>query len=137
MINYFSLLRMVRTQKHVNYALLFVAPILTGCGGIAILPSIPSSVLASLPNPVATSVAQYRAYGDSITSGATLSSSEKPFPAFVAEYESVTYVNNAISGDEACDISTRQIFPNKDFPTLVTHPTYTLLIGTNDFTLKG
>jgi hypothetical protein len=137
MINSFFHLRMVRAPKPVNYALLFVAPILTGCGGIAALPSIPSSILAALPNPVATSVAQYRAYGDSITAGATLTGSEKPYPAFVAEYENVTYVDNAISGDEACDVPARQIFPNKDFPTLAAHPTYTLLIGVNDITVKG
>jgi len=136
MINSLSLLRMVRASKPVNSALLFVTLISTGCASITTLPLIPSSVLASLPNPVATSEAQYRAYGDSITAGATLSSSEKPYPAFVAEFKNVTYANNAISSDQACDIPIRQIFPNEDFPTLATHPTYTILIGTNDVSQK-
>jgi len=92
---------------------------------------------ASLPSPVATSVAQYRAYGDSITSGSTLIAPQKPYPAFVAYDESVTYADNGIPSDEACDVPTRQIFPNEDSPTLATHPTYTLLIGTNDDATKG
>ena len=95
------------------------------------------SAIASLPNPVTTSIAQYRAYGDSITAGATLTGSERPYPAFVAEYEAVTYVDNALSSDQACDVSARQVFPNEDSPTLAAHPRYTLLIGTNDVSVKG
>ena len=98
---------------------------------------IPMPNPSSLPIPVATSVAQYRAYGDSITEGYTLIAPQKPFPAFVAYYESVTYADNAIGGDQACDVPTMQIFPNEDFPTLAAHPTYTLLIGTNDVVVKG
>jgi hypothetical protein len=122
----------------VFYALLFATLPLTGCSNsFSIHAYIPSSVLADLPSPVSTSAAQYRAYGDSITAGATLAGSQKPYPAFVAEYEMVTYADNAIAGDQACDVPTRQIFPNEDFPTLATRPTYTLLIGTNDVTIKG
>lgn len=110
---------------------------LRACGSFTTRATVPDAVLASLSNPAATSVAQYRAYGDSITFGATLSGSEKPYPAFVAEYEAVTYADNAISNDEACDVAPRQIFPNKDFPSLATHPTYSLLIGTNDVDAKG
>jgi hypothetical protein len=49
----------------------------------------------------------------------------------------VKYADNALPSDQACDIPTRQIFPNNDFPTLATHPTYTILIGTNDVAVKG
>ena len=122
----------VRSSRAVIFTLLFVTLIVAGCGNLIISRSIPSSVLAALPSPIATSVAQYRAYGDSITAGATLSESERPYPAFVAEDEAVTYADNAISSDQACDVPTRQIFPNQDFPTLASHPMYTLLIGTND-----
>ena len=70
MIKSFPFLRMVRVPKPITCALLFVTLILTGCASVRILTSIPSSVLASLPSPVATSSAEYRAYGDSITAGA-------------------------------------------------------------------
>ncbi|WP_433969063.1 hypothetical protein [Tunturiibacter gelidiferens] len=87
---------------------------------------------------VPTSVAQYRAYGDSITYGFTLSDpATQSYPNLVAKYEHVTVANNALSANQACDVPTAQIFPNQDSPTLATHPTYTLLIGTNDVTFKG
>jgi lysophospholipase L1-like esterase len=93
---------------------------LTGCGKLSV--------------PVApTAVAKYRAYGDSITQGYTLSEpSTQSYPALVAVFENVTFANNALDGDEACDVTTRQIFPNRDNPTFAEHPTYTVLIGTND-----
>ena len=128
----FLLIRIARGPKAAVCALWLVALIPIGCVGFVSRVSIPASVLASLRGPVGTSVAQYRAYGDSITSGLTLSGTEKPYPAFVAEYEGVTYADNALPGDQACDVPTRQVFPNGDLPTLGTHPTYTLLIGTND-----
>ena len=133
----FPLFRLVRAvPTRTLFSLLLVAPVLIGCG-FTNYATIPSSVFANLPNPVATSAAQYRAYGDSITAGATFTVSERPYPAFVAEYEMVAYADNAIPGDQACDIPTRQIFPNEDFPTLESHPMYTLLIGTNDVGAKG
>jgi hypothetical protein len=135
MINPFPFLRELHASKPVIRAVCFATLIFTGCGSFRI--SIPGSVLESLPSPVTTSLAQYRAYGDSITIGATLSGSERPYPAFVAEYEGVSYMDNAISSDQACDVPTRQIFPNEDSPTLATHPVYTLLIGTNDVSTKG
>ncbi len=131
-IKLFLLFNEVRAPRLVICTLLFATLNLAGCASYTDRATIPTSVLASLPSPVATSEAQYRAYGDSITYGATLSASERPYPAFVAEHESVTYVDNAISSDQACDVPARQIFPNRDFPTLATHPIYTLVIGTND-----
>ncbi len=133
-IKFFPPVKVMRAPRSLVCTPLVATLIVAGCGANFTIrtASIPSSVMASLRSPVATSVAQYRAYGDSITAGITLSSSEKPYPAFVAEYESVTYANNAITGDQACDVPTRQIFPNEDFPTLATHPIYTLAIGTND-----
>ena len=138
MTNSFSYSRLARaTPTPVFYALLFATLPLTGCNSLTIRASVPSSVLAALPNSVTTSTAHYRAYGDSITAGAELTGSERPYPAFVAEYETVTYADNALSSDQACDVPTRQIFPNADFPTLATNPMYTLLIGTNDVVTKG
>lgn len=84
-------------------------------------------------HPVATAQAQYRAYGDSITHGAGLSDpSTQVYPALVAVFEKVSFTNNAVDGDMACDLATSQIFPNEDSPTLASRPTYTVLIGTND-----
>jgi hypothetical protein len=138
MTKFFSYFRLSRaTPTPLFYALLFAALPLNGCNSFTINISIPSAVLALLPSPVPTSAAQYRAYGDSITAGATLTGSERPYPAFVAEFEAATYSDNAISGDQSCDVPTRQIFPNEDSPTLLTHPMYTLLIGTNDVAAKG
>ncbi len=92
----------------------------------------------TVPGPVPTTLAQYRAYGDSITFGATLRDpAAQAYPALIAADESVSFANNALVGDEACDVPTRQIFPNRDSPTLAGHPTYTLLIGTNDVDVKG
>jgi lysophospholipase L1-like esterase len=117
-------------------ALMAVAA-LNGCTGLSSHAFISAAQVAALPNVVSTLDAQYRAYGDSITSGSTLSGTQKPYPAFVAEDEKVTYANNAMPGDQACDVPTRQIFPNQDAPTLASHPVYTLLVGTNDATVKG
>jgi hypothetical protein len=89
-------------------------------------------------NSAATSLAKYRAYGDSITYGATLSGLRlQAYPSLVGYAERVTFVNNAKSGDQACDVPARQIFPNLDSPDLQSRPTYSLLIGTNDVDLKG
>jgi hypothetical protein len=107
--------------------------IVCGCG--VVLSPIPDPAL--LPAPVPTAAAQYRAYGDSITYGATLVAPEKPYPAYVAGAEGVSFSDNALSRDQACDVPTRQIFPHQDAPTLATHPTYSLLIGTNDVIAKG
>lgn len=90
------------------------------------------------PNVVATSAAQYRAYGDSITYGLTLVDPEtQAYPYLVAVHQGVTVANNAIVETQACDVARVEIFPNQDSPTLATHPTYTLLIGTNDADYKG
>lgn len=93
-----------------------------GCGSI-------SYFIHSVP----TAQAQYRAYGDSITNGTFLPDPEtQAYPALVALDEGVSFANNAVSGDQACDLATDQIFPNRDSPTLADHPTYTILIGSND-----
>ena len=104
------------------FASLLVLGALAGCNS-------DSSFVPVVP----TAQAQYRAYGDSITHGYFLSDPlHQAYPTLVAEFENVTFANNAIDGDEACDIPTRQLFPNNDSPTLETHPTYSVLIGTND-----
>jgi hypothetical protein len=54
------------------------------------------------------------------------------YPSLVAIFEHVTFANNALDGDEACDVATRQIFPNGDSPTSAQEPFYTVLVGTND-----
>jgi hypothetical protein len=59
------------------------------------------------------------------------------FPAWVAVIGDVPLANNARYGDQACDVPTAQIFAHADSPTLVTHPVYTVLIGTNDVDVKG
>lgn len=99
-----------------------LVPCMLGCSSITYFDAL-------LPTPEA----QYRAYGDSITYGYSLPDPRtQSYPSLVSGFEHVTFANNAIPGDEACDVTTRQIFPNDDHPDFSTHPTYTVLIGTND-----
>jgi lysophospholipase L1-like esterase len=80
--------------------------------------------------------ASYHAYGDSITAGATLASPAYAYPSLIAKDKSVTLDSYANSGDQACDIPTRQIFSHSDNP-VAPYPLYTLMIGTNDADKKG
>ncbi len=87
---------------------------------------------------VPTPEAQYRAYGASITYGATLKDpARQAYPSLVAAHQHMSFANNAISGDQACDVLPRQVFPNKDLSSLEAPPVYSLLIGANDADLKG
>jgi lysophospholipase L1-like esterase len=117
---------------------------MNGAAALRLIPLAALTVLASGCNSVSytshivsTPQAQYRAYGDSITTGAGLSDpATESYPTLVAVFENVTFANNAIDGSEACDLAPSEIFPNLDSPTLSTHPTYTVLIGTNDVGVK-
>lgn len=104
------------------------------------LSSLASIILVGCANsvPHITPVPHYHAYGDSITYGYALSDpTTQAYPALVASYEHVPFKNYALPGDQACDLPTRQIFPNQDSPTLATHTKYSVLIGTNDVNIKG
>lgn len=111
-----------------------------GCWKLAVSALMPLLATASGCNSITfnaplvpTPQAQYRAYGDSITQGYTLSDPvREAYPTLVALHELVTFANNARDGDESCDVTAAQMFPNQDSPTLVSHPFYTVLIGTND-----
>lgn len=81
---------------------------------------------------------QYRSYGASVTAGYTLTDpSTQAYPALVAAFESVPLDNRAISGDQSCDVTARQIFPNGDSPALTTHYVSSTLVGTNDVNANG
>ncbi len=84
-----------------------------------------------------TTVDAYHAYGDSITYGATLSSTSLAYPSLIATDRHLALSDYAIPGDQACDVPTLQIFPNNDNPTAEPFPLYTLLIGTNDVDNRG
>ncbi len=99
-----------------------------GCGS-TVAPSVPAQ-----PDPTAPN--RYHAYGDSITYGATLTTVTEAYPYLIAGDRSLTVSDYAISGDEACDIPTRQIFPAADNPS-PDYPLYTVMIGTNDADVKG
>lgn len=112
----------------VTFNSLFAILALCGCGAFH------SHTGISVPTPMA----QYRAYGASITYGMGVRDpSTQSFPALVAGFEHVSFANNAISGDQACDVMPRQVLPNQDSPDLTSHPTYSLLIGTNDADMRG
>jgi hypothetical protein len=119
----------MRIQRNATCAVFSAILTCAGCESVT---------MRTLRGPVPTTLAQYRAYGDSITFGVTLRDpATQAYPVLVATDENVTFAKNALGGDQACDVPTRQIFPNGDSPTLATHPTYTLLIGTNDVDVKG
>jgi hypothetical protein len=108
---------------------LLVALMLSGCA-VNVAPT-------SASQPVSSASSSYHAYGDSITYGATLSSTSLAFPSLIAADRKLTLANYAIEGDQACDVPTQQIFPNNDDPTATASPLYTLLIGTNDLDDRG
>ncbi len=94
---------------------------LCGCAGLALNGNTP-----------------YLALGDFITDGATLANpGEQAYPTLVGRQQNAPFHNLANSGDQACDVPARQIFPNAESPTLATHPVYSMLIGTNDVDNKG
>lgn len=104
-----------------------ILPLATGCDSVTYLSR-------SVPTPQAA----YRAYGDSITYGVLLTDRTlQAYPMLAAAFEHVTYADNAIPGAQACDLAPTQMFPNLDSPTLATHPTYTVLVGTNDVGMKA
>jgi len=89
-------------------------------------------------NSVAAVLYNYHAFGDSITAGAGLSDSyNQEYVQLVARNYGLNPVDYAYTGDEACDVPTRQIFANSDSPSLANHTLYTLLISTNDVDTKG
>jgi hypothetical protein len=99
--------------------------------------AIPLSATAASAPVSGASAQAYHAYGDSITYGSTLSSTALAYPSLIAGDRQRALANYAIPGDMACDVPTRQIFPNNDNPTTGAFPLYTLMIGTNDEDLRG
>ena len=110
--------------------------LLFGCSTSSVIsiaiPSAPASTPASYG-----SGADYRAYGDSITAGYTLSSPAQAYSALIAQDKQFVLSNYALSGDQACDVPTRQIFPNIASTSVSNPPLYSLMIGTNDEDLRG
>ena len=88
-------------------------------------------------SPAVPGYSLYHAYGDSITAGYGLSDPGLVYASLAAAYNSVALSDNAISGDESCDVTTRQIFPDADSPALTSNGLYSLLIGTNDADIRG
>ncbi len=83
-------------------------------------------------------VSGYYAFGDSITYGGYLPDREsQAYPFLVAKVENFLATNHAISGDEACDIPARQIFPNSQNPFLASATVSFILIGNNDANNHG
>ncbi|WP_424165193.1 hypothetical protein [Terracidiphilus sp.] len=82
--------------------------------------------------------ASYLALGDFITDGVMLSNPlQQAYPALVSHEKNAPMTNLAIAGDQACDVSARQIFPNSISPTMAYHSTYSMLIGVNDVDNQG
>ena len=105
---------------------------ITGCGMGNFTASVPATSI-----PPVTGYALYHAYGDSITAGVGVSNVSFVYASLAASYNHLTLTDYAISGDQACDVPTRQIFANADSPALASAGLYSLLIGTNDATFRG
>ncbi len=81
--------------------------------------------------------ALYHAYGDSITAGVGVPNVSFVYASLAGVYNTVPLSDYAISGDQSCDVPTRQIFAHADSPALTSSGLYSLLIGTNDVDARG
>ena len=114
-------------MRQIGFALTPLLLFLTACTNIGF----PSVVTGA---PVLT----YTAFGDSITAGAGLSdTANQAYVALIAHQYGLTFIDRAYTGDQACDIPTRQIFPYSVASSLAQPTFYTLLISTNDVDVKG
>ncbi len=110
--------------------------LLSGCGGTV------SRVVTSSPGGAASNLSSeftyYHALGDSITAGYALQSpSTQRYPELVATSISLPLIDNAVSGDQACDVPGDQIVGVSESPSLAARGLYSLLISTNDVDVKG
>ena len=104
--------------------------LLAGCGLVRV-PDLTAAVEQAYA--VNSSYLYYHSYGDSITAGYELASPKtQAYPYLIAAHNVLKLTDLAIPGDQACDVPTRQIFPNSDDPTLAVKSLYSLLISTND-----
>jgi lysophospholipase L1-like esterase len=108
--------------------------LLAGCGGDIFTLATPSLIVTNTPDPTLTFL---HTFGDSITAGYTLTDFNQDYVALISTYNKLPYSNYGNGGDQACDVSRRQIFGHGDSPTLAHKGLYTVLIGTNDVAFKG
>jgi lysophospholipase L1-like esterase len=87
-------------------------------------------------NGVNATTMPFISFGDSITVGYTLSPNQA-YPYLVASALNTPLSNRAVSGDQACDIFPRQIYPHSVGYVLNANPVYSVMIGTNDVDVKG
>ncbi len=80
-----------------------------------------------------TPLADYQAFGDSITAGFTLSNLTNRYPdLFAAAAGFNYYLNYAVSSAITCDVLASHILPNQLGPTQDSAPLYSLMIGSTD-----
>ncbi len=111
-----------RAQVLICCTLLSLLP--SGCGGGFV-----AEQISTIP---------YRAFGDSITFGATLDEpATQAYPHLLAGALSLHFFNDAITGDQACDVFPHQIYAHTVGYATIQTPMYTLMIGTNDVNGNG
>ena len=94
--------------------------------------------LGEPPLNLSTEFRYYHALGDSITAGFTLPDpATQSYAALVSSAVSLTLTDDAIAGDQACDLPADQIVQRNELPTLAARGLYTLLVSTNDVSFKG
>jgi lysophospholipase L1-like esterase len=111
---------------------LSIVLLITGCspGNFFSNPATSTSISLAM-------IANYHAYGDSITYGSALADpATQNYPALLAAAASLPHTDYGVPGDESCDVPNR-IFAAGDSPTLQSQTLYTLLISTNDADFKG
>lgn len=115
--------------------LLLLLALLTGCGATS---SSMSTTNLKVTEPLDPTLMYLRSYGDSISYGYNLQDRSLAFPSLIAEYNHLTsnFKNYAHPGDQACDISPKQIFSRSEDPSLALKGLFTVLIGGNDADVK-
>ena len=102
--------------------------------GTWINPVTPVAV-ASTVAPTASTV--LTTFGDSIVAGTGASSTATDQAQLTANAMGAYLNNYALGGDQACDVFTRQIWPNHVSTTVDSSAVYELGVGTNDVDVKG
>src|SRR5215469_6024310 len=103
-----------------------------GCGSGIPLRQVPPAPARMYPVAGPGQYATYSAYGDSITAGFGLTKPQA-YPSLVAADRGLSLSNNALNGDQACDLTPRQIFPG----WIRSASLSSVLVGTNDVDFKG
>ncbi|ADV84404.1 SGNH/GDSL hydrolase family protein [Terriglobus saanensis] len=124
---------------------LWLALVFSGCGSsgspistdVSVAPVVTPANPTTPTNPTASPM-QYHAFGDSITSGLTLSAPQsQAYPFLVSTAKNLVLTNLGVRGDMTCDLFRDAIYPYAEEPTSTEVRISSLMIGTNDVDIRG